>query len=150
MNCGEFARGECIPTNTSDPCGAGKRTLSRPCVDGTIEKCTIDCRNATEDCNAGENKPDCEITTATTTPPGMFDSFYQMFLLIACSNSQLNTSGSISYLNVITLLDQKYCQPNPCQHDGICEDLVSNYSCTCTPEYIGRNCEGNENAKVKK
>ena len=80
MNCGEFARGECIPTNTSDPCGAGKRTLSRPCVDGTIEKCTIDCRNATEDCNAGENKPDCEITTATTTPPGMFDSFYQMFL----------------------------------------------------------------------
>ena len=84
MNCGNLVRGECIPNDVDDECGAGKRTLSRPCVDGTFEKCSIACKNETVACTAGENKPDCEITTATA-PTGKFDSFHQMSLLIACT-----------------------------------------------------------------
>ena len=85
----ECVDGICIPTNTSDPCGAGKRTCSRPCVDGTFEKCSDSCRNKTEECIAGENQPECEITTVTTTPSGMFDSFQQISLLIACTYTDM-------------------------------------------------------------
>lgn len=37
------------------------------------------------------------------------------------------------------------CSPNPCQHNGICSSLGSDYACECVPEgitsYSGKNCE---------
>lgn len=29
----------------------------------------------------------------------------------------------------------------PCQHGGLCTDLVNGYHCDCTPEYTGASCE---------
>jgi hypothetical protein len=34
------------------------------------------------------------------------------------------------------------CDPNPCQHAGVCKDGVFNYTCKCALEsYSGKNCE---------
>ena len=30
---------------------------------------------------------------------------------------------------------------SPCLNDGMCTDLVNNYTCKCQPGYRGRNCE---------
>ena len=32
------------------------------------------------------------------------------------------------------------CASNPCLNSGTCYDLVNGYSCSCTPEYVGRTC----------
>ncbi len=39
--------------------------------------------------------------------------------------------------------DLDECAAEPCQHGGICRqtDLPGNYTCACTPEYKGLNCE---------
>ena len=36
--------------------------------------------------------------------------------------------------------DINECIPNPCMNNGTCQDLVNNYTCTCTNEWVGRNC----------
>ena len=33
------------------------------------------------------------------------------------------------------------CVPYPCQNGGSCTNLVTNYTCQCLPEFMGRNCE---------
>ena len=43
------------------------------------------------------------------------------------------------------LPDINDCIPNPCLHNGICEDGVNAHTCTCEAGYEGDNCEiGNE------
>uniref|UniRef100_A0A8C3SSQ1 PROZ protein n=1 Tax=Chelydra serpentina TaxID=8475 RepID=A0A8C3SSQ1_CHESE len=32
------------------------------------------------------------------------------------------------------------CSSNPCQHDGVCQDSIRSYTCTCTDAYEGQNC----------
>ncbi|NWT68207.1 PROZ protein, partial [Prunella himalayana] len=32
------------------------------------------------------------------------------------------------------------CSSSPCQHNGVCEDSIRGYSCTCTEGYEGENC----------
>lgn len=33
------------------------------------------------------------------------------------------------------------CQPNPCQHNGICIDGIDNYTCSCKSGFMGHSCE---------
>lgn len=33
------------------------------------------------------------------------------------------------------------CEGNPCQNDGVCEDLVRSYRCRCLPGFNGTHCE---------
>ena len=33
------------------------------------------------------------------------------------------------------------CQPQPCQNNGTCHDLVNNYRCECLVGFNGTNCE---------
>ena len=33
------------------------------------------------------------------------------------------------------------CEPNPCQHNGSCADLIADFNCNCTENYTGRFCE---------
>ncbi len=33
------------------------------------------------------------------------------------------------------------CAGSPCLHEGVCQDLVGDYSCTCSPFYAGKSCE---------
>jgi hypothetical protein len=33
------------------------------------------------------------------------------------------------------------CEPNPCQHDGICSEVPGGHTCTCLPGINGENCE---------
>ena len=35
------------------------------------------------------------------------------------------------------------CDPNPCEHNGTCEDVSGMATCVCPPEYTGMTCEGN-------
>uniref|UniRef100_A0A8B9C1M6 Protein Z, vitamin K dependent plasma glycoprotein n=1 Tax=Anser brachyrhynchus TaxID=132585 RepID=A0A8B9C1M6_9AVES len=32
------------------------------------------------------------------------------------------------------------CSSNPCQNDGVCEDSIRGYTCTCTEGYEGEDC----------
>ena len=38
------------------------------------------------------------------------------------------------------------CVGNPCANGGTCVDLVNGYRCSCTPEYMGKNCTEAYNA----
>uniref|UniRef100_A0A8C7A2F4 Protein Z, vitamin K dependent plasma glycoprotein n=1 Tax=Nothoprocta perdicaria TaxID=30464 RepID=A0A8C7A2F4_NOTPE len=33
----------------------------------------------------------------------------------------------------------KRCSSNPCQHNGVCEDNIRSYTCTCVDGYEGEN-----------
>ncbi|XP_074839301.1 vitamin K-dependent protein Z [Carettochelys insculpta] len=34
----------------------------------------------------------------------------------------------------------RQCSSNPCQHNGVCQDSIRSYTCTCTDGYEGKNC----------
>ena len=37
-------------------------------------------------------------------------------------------------------VDHDDCTPDPCQNEGVCEDLVNDYNCTCVPGWDGKDC----------
>ena len=37
-------------------------------------------------------------------------------------------------------LDHDDCTPDPCLNEGVCEDLVNDYNCTCVPGWDGKDC----------
>ena len=39
------------------------------------------------------------------------------------------------------VLDGDNCSPNPCQNGGVCVDGCASYTCQCTSNYTGTNCE---------
>ena len=41
-------------------------------------------------------------------------------------------------------LDIDDCQPEPCQNNGTCTDLVNDYSCDCVAGFNGTNCENSK------
>uniref|UniRef100_A0A8C8S186 Protein Z, vitamin K dependent plasma glycoprotein n=1 Tax=Pelusios castaneus TaxID=367368 RepID=A0A8C8S186_9SAUR len=34
----------------------------------------------------------------------------------------------------------RQCSSNPCQHDGVCQDSIRSYTCSCRDGYEGENC----------
>ena len=38
-------------------------------------------------------------------------------------------------------LDIDDCQPQPCQNNGTCHDLVNDYRCDCVAGFNGTKCE---------
>ncbi len=38
-------------------------------------------------------------------------------------------------------LREEQCHPNPCQNDGFCTDLWSEYQCTCHRPFLGQSCQ---------
>lgn len=40
--------------------------------------------------------------------------------------------------------DINECESNPCVNGGVCEDKVNNYTCTCTANFTGSQCETGE------
>ena len=41
-------------------------------------------------------------------------------------------------------LDIDDCQPQPCQNNGTCHDLVNDYRCECLVGFNGTNCENSK------
>ncbi|KAK3598970.1 hypothetical protein CHS0354_024642 [Potamilus streckersoni] len=37
--------------------------------------------------------------------------------------------------------DINECESDPCQHAGVCKDLINDYNCTCPNRYDGKDCE---------
>ena len=48
------------------------------------------------------------------------------------------TKGSCGSEDVDTFDE---CDPNPCRNGGVCSNRPGEYSCTCPPTFVGRNCE---------
>ena len=38
-------------------------------------------------------------------------------------------------------IDLDYCDPNPCQHGGVCEQRHEFHECVCREAYKGKLCE---------
>ena len=45
--------------------------------------------------------------------------------------------------------DTDDCYPNPCLNNGTCSDGVNDYSCTCVPGFVGKNCSNSKSLKIK-
>ena len=41
-------------------------------------------------------------------------------------------------------LEVDYCYDSPCLNNGTCRSLLNNYTCACTEQFQGKNCEGPE------
>ena len=41
-------------------------------------------------------------------------------------------------------LDIDDCQPQPCQNNGTCHDLVNDYTCGCVEGFNGTKCENSK------
>ena len=48
---------------------------------------------------------------------------------------------SIGLTNLVIIADIDDCASNPCQHGGICTDVVNAYVCICMPGYTGKSCQ---------
>lgn len=48
------------------------------------------------------------------------------------------TKGSYKHLYIA---DINECESNPCQHGGLCVDLLNSYQCHCMEGYEGGNCQ---------
>ncbi|XP_019622003.1 PREDICTED: neurogenic locus notch homolog protein 2-like [Branchiostoma belcheri] len=67
-----------------------------------------------------------------------------------CSHSCTNTNGSYTcgcppgYVlgtDARTCDDINECSSSPCQHEGLCQDGVNQYSCSCTHGWAGSHCQ---------
>lgn len=51
---------------------------------------------------------------------------------------------SLSYYVSLTI-DLDYCDPNPCQHGGTCQQRHGSHECICNEEFKGKVCESEIN-----
>ena len=47
----------------------------------------------------------------------------------------------IQNMIVSLILDINDCDPNPCDHDETCTDLLNDYNCTCHDGWTGKDCD---------
>jgi len=45
-------------------------------------------------------------------------------------------------------LEMNRCQPNPCRNMGTCNEVNGDFECACSPEYMGRDCQGKQRFKT--
>ena len=45
------------------------------------------------------------------------------------------------YIKFLWNIDLDYCDPNPCQHGGVCEQRHEFHECVCREAYKGKLCE---------
>ncbi|CAH3196942.1 unnamed protein product, partial [Porites evermanni] len=63
---------------------------------------------------------------------------------ISSANFPISVSGTASLLTqAIALSNTNDCYPNPCLNNGTCTDGLNNYTCTCVPGFVGKNCSNN-------
>ena len=41
------------------------------------------------------------------------------------------------------------CLPNPCHNDGSCTDGINLFSCQCTEDFLGENCETSKDLSLQ-
>ena len=48
------------------------------------------------------------------------------------------------HLFILEILDIDDCNPDPCQNNGTCTDLVNDYQCDCVSGFNGTNCDNSK------
>lgn len=56
----------------------------------------------------------------------------------------------VSQGECLYLADKNECENNPCKNGGTCTNKIGGYSCTCTAEWTGTNCEQGEHFFAKR
>ena len=62
--------------------------------------------------------------------------FYR-YVIDQISSKEEANFAQLAYLDSA---DIDECANNPCQNNGTCQDLLSNYTCICADGYSGPNC----------
>lgn len=44
-------------------------------------------------------------------------------------------------IDILTKLIKDYCDPNPCENNGICSKHSNGYTCSCQTNFTGKNCD---------
>uniref|UniRef100_A0A673LLV5 Neurogenic locus notch homolog protein 1 n=1 Tax=Sinocyclocheilus rhinocerous TaxID=307959 RepID=A0A673LLV5_9TELE len=56
-------------------------------------------------------------------------------------HNYIHTLCSTSIVGQTCEVDINECVKNPCRNDGICQNSIGSYKCSCKSGYTGRNCE---------
>eukprot|EP00058_Branchiostoma_floridae_P025578 XP_002611068.1 hypothetical protein BRAFLDRAFT_70421 [Branchiostoma floridae] len=102
-----------------------------------------------DDISPGECARRC-LQGTTTVPLGLCKSFdyFNDGSSVQCLLSRKNTDDTGASLVSDSRLDYYHrndfgpCSSFPCMHGGTCAEESSGYTCTCTDEWAGVNCQG--------
>jgi len=60
------------------------------------------------------------------------------------TKSSLNSPWTSLHAAVCAGVDVNECDSEPCQNGGVCQDRDAQYTCVCSAEYYGPDCQHSE------
>ena len=125
------------------------------CTENTIECDSNPCMNGGS-CYDGDNSYTCDCTSGFSGEncdskygnlfPGTKSGAWGSGCLSPTPLPQALISKkkrqNLVYSFLFVVANTNECLSNPCLNGGTCNDGDNQYTCTCTPEYSGSNCEG--------
>ncbi|KAH9489125.1 hypothetical protein Btru_057139 [Bulinus truncatus] len=136
--CAEFIEGAFC--EIKGPC------FDRPCQNAKACHQSIKNNTYTCDCNEGWKGVNCSDDIDECSETSL--QWRHKCKNGTCQNTQgsYNCSCFPGYTGQFCEIDINECQSNPCQHGGICSDLVNNFTCDCSRTgYEGQDCSHNIN-----
>ena len=71
------------------------------------------------------------------------NSLVHAFFAHCISNCIILLLTTLVKFSCLYFSEENTCEPNPCQHDGICTELKSGgFECTCKKGHFGDKCQG--------
>ena len=66
-------------------------------------------------------------------------TIHKIFHTYPCVHIHINCNLTATL--TLPISDINDCDPNPCENEGTCDDLVNGYHCQCVVGYTGATCQ---------